>query len=126
MSDKQSKNDKYTKKRQFPRIKSTNLLNYEYDDIDGKSKVQAVGITLSLSEGGLSFEADRNIPIGTSVDVQFTLLNDLIAVSGVIIYQNPQKKNTYVSGLRFQKISEEHKIIVRDRAGSILPKFIEQ
>jgi len=116
---------KLTIKRKYPRVAMSNLLYYEFLDADGQSIVQSHGKTVSLSEGGMLFQSDRIIASGTSVDLQFTLAENLINAKGEVIYYLEKSEQRYNIGLRFTEISEDHVLFIREKATGIFPLFRE-
>ncbi|MFC1854084.1 PilZ domain-containing protein [candidate division CSSED10-310 bacterium] len=109
--------------RKYPRVSTSNLLYFEFVDTDGQSKIQSHGKTVSLSEGGMLFQADRVIANGTEIDIQFTLSEHLISAKGEVIYHLTKSGDHYDIGVRFTEIDDDNKIFIREKATGIFPLF---
>jgi c-di-GMP-binding flagellar brake protein YcgR len=74
---------------------------------DGKQEELATGRTLNLSVGGIRLGLDHGLPLGSQVDLTLLLENELVDVSGSVVYQEAGDDRIHAVGIEFLEISPE-------------------
>ena len=102
--------------RKHDRINSLNLLNYTCIDENGKESIQGMGRTLNVSQGGIQLETHVPIQVTAKIALTIGIEEELIDITGSVVYCKPNDRNKYESGIDFYEIN--------DTALRILNKYI--
>ncbi len=94
--------------RQATRINSLNL-SYFCIDENGRVTHQGMGRTLNISTTGVLLEANEDLPLSKTIDMEIAMKNDLIDASGTIIHSTKAKDDIFHIGIHFTKISDTDK-----------------
>ena len=90
--------------RHFPRLNVEVLLAYRPSSSpDGEAKVTK---SKSFGLGGVMFEAEDPIPIGSSYLIDLVLGDDRLSVEGTVIYSNLVSSGLYQNGFSFESLTE--------------------
>lgn len=93
-------------KRKHDRIDSLNLLNYVCLDEKGKETNQGMGRTLNVSGGGILLETHVDLAPCSSISLSIGLEDELIDITGNIVYCRKNDNNKYEAGIEFSEINE--------------------
>lgn len=93
-------------KRKHERINSLNLLNYVCIDEKTKQNLQGMGRTLNVSQGGILLETHVPMYPHYSVSLAIGLEDEMIDISGKVIYCREAAGTKYESGIEFLDINE--------------------
>ena len=99
-------------RRKHPRIDALNLLSYLVIDQKGQVVTQGVGRTLNVSEGGVLLETHIPLNPDHKVSLFVALENDLIDVSGTIVYCKVSEEAKYHTGIAFENPDEASRKIL--------------
>lgn len=98
--------------RKNVRVNSVNLLNYVYFSDDQVKESQGMGRTLNLSEGGILLETPSCLKENLEVSLNIGLKEEILCVSGKVIYANADDNGLCKSGIHFVDIgSDEFKLL---------------
>lgn len=103
-------------KRQYKRLDSLHLLDYQTIDISGNEGEYAMGRTLDLSVNGIRLETDRKIPEDTPLIITLAVEDELVDIQGTPVH-SLSAESWHLSGIEFKTISREGR--------SILARYIE-
>ncbi len=99
-------------KRKHPRVKTDNLVSYVCIDEEGSELGQGIGRALDISQGGILLETHTPIEsdkiLLTTVDVN----NDLMEISGEVVYCRESGPGMFQTGIRFLESDENIRRIV--------------
>lgn len=95
-----------------------NSLNLSYIGINEQNATvrQAIGRTLNVSESGILLETHFPIDLKQIVSLSLALEDDLIDLTGEVVYSRPGKPEKYETGIKF--------IEVKRASQEILKKYI--
>ena len=110
-------------KRRFPRVALDVVLFFRVDkppEVRLKiGRETRTGHAVDISEVGVSFLVDAEIPKGTEIEISFSLMiqkgkSERIAARGVVVYSFPRlPKKTYRIGVLFTDIDDnDRKLII--------------
>jgi hypothetical protein len=99
-------------RRKHSRINSLNLLSYLVTDRKGQVVTQGVGRTLNVSESGILLETHTPVNPDHKVSLFVALENDLVDVTGTIIYSAISKEAKYHTGIAFENPDEASRQIL--------------
>ena len=89
-------------RRQYPRVKTRNLISYIGFDPDGQIAEQNMGMALNLSQGGIFLETTDAI-CSESVSLMSVDAGDqLIEIKGRVVYSTQHGNGRFGAGVRFQ------------------------
>lgn len=90
--------------RHFPRLDLEVLLAYR----PASSPEEEAKITKSktFGLGGVMFEAEDPLPLGSCYLLDLVLGDDRLAVEGTVVYSNRVSSNLYQNGFSFESLSE--------------------
>jgi hypothetical protein len=100
----QSSDDSKPDQRSFTRVPTKNFVAYEVPDHN--PGFYRLGLTKSLSKGGMSFEIDHSFPPGKLLRFQFNLEDELIEAHGVVLYSLERIPGSFDVGIKFMDIPE--------------------
>lgn len=96
------------KDRRHPRIASLNLVSYTHFDENGNPDYEDLGRTKDLSTGGILLECNRSFTIGTELEVQVAIHDELVTGKGEITRVDPvPNSNKCDIGVKFVQISDK-------------------
>lgn len=90
--------------RHFPRLDLEVLLAYR----PAASPEEETKVTKSktFGLGGVMFEAEGPLPLGSVYLLDLVLGDDRLAVEGTVVYSNRVSSNLYQNGFSFESLSE--------------------
>ncbi len=89
-------------RRQYPRVKTRNLISYVGFDTDGRIAEQNMGKALNLSQGGIFLETTDMIGSESVSMMSVDAGNHLIEIKGHVIYSTQRGNGRFGNGVRFQ------------------------
>ena len=89
-------------RRQYPRVKTRNLISYIGFDPDGQIAEQNMGRALNLSQGGIFLETTEMICSESVSMMSVDAGNHLIEIKGQVIYSTQHGNGRFGAGVRFQ------------------------
>ncbi|MGE5279706.1 MAG: PilZ domain-containing protein [Deltaproteobacteria bacterium] len=114
--------DQGSDKRRFPRVALDVVLFFKVDrppEVRLKiGDVTRTGFAVDISEVGISFLVDAEIPKGSEMEINFSLMiqkgkSERIAVKGVVVYCFPRSpKKTYRIGVLFTEVNDHDKALI--------------
>ena len=101
-------------KRKHSRIDSLHLLNYVYTDEEAENVMQGMGRTLNISESGILLETHTPpISVGSVVSLTIGFEEDVVDITGRVVYTKESDNDMYESGIEFFKMDENAKNILK-------------
>lgn len=89
--------------RHFPRLNVEVLLAYRSTSSpDAEPKVTK---SKSFGLGGVMFEAEDSLPVGSCYLVDLVLGNSRLAIEGTVVYSNRISSGLYQNGFAFESLS---------------------
>jgi len=88
-------------KRHCPRIQALTLISYSCIGESEKIESQGMGRTLNISEEGILMETYVSIDPKYSIALSIGLEDELINITGQIIYSKPGKNEKFETGIEF-------------------------
>jgi len=111
-------------KRRFPRVALDVVLFFRVDkppEVRLKiGKETLVGHAVDISEVGISFLVDAEIPKGTEIEISFNLMiqkgkGERVSARGVVVYSFPRfPKKTYRIGVLFLNLDEGDRKLITE------------
>lgn len=95
------------KNRYFPRINAEVLLAYKPPGSDTEDARVVKSSTIGL--GGLMFESDHPLPVGSPYQLDLVLGDDHLVVDAKVVYARKVKSDTFQNGLSFTGLSDDQK-----------------
>lgn len=95
-------------RRQYPRVKTCNLISYVGVNTDGKVSEQNMGRALNLSQGGIFLETTDRILSESISMMSVDAGNNLIEVKGEVIYSAERSNGRFGAGVRFRGTHTEN------------------
>jgi c-di-GMP-binding flagellar brake protein YcgR len=90
--------------RHFPRLEVEVLLAYRSaSSPDAEPKVTK---SKSFGLGGVMFEAEDSLPVGSCYLVDLVLGDNRLAIEGKVVYSNRISSGLYQNGFAFESLSE--------------------
>jgi len=96
-------------RRRYPRIKSINLLYYNFFDQKEFDKRQGIAKTVDISECGMLIECGYPFPLHSILEISVALGEKLISVKGEVVRAMITEEKTYLLGLELTPLSEADK-----------------
>ena len=93
----------------YKRVKTCNLISFLSFDKTGKMNSNGLGVTLDVSQGGMSLETPYSIETGLIVLATTDRENHLFKVKGKLLYSTKASNGLYHSGIKF--IDTDWKVI---------------
>jgi c-di-GMP-binding flagellar brake protein YcgR len=93
-------------KRRYRRVDSTNLLNYVCLNENSEPFTQGMGRTLNVSESGILLETHTPIDPETMVSLTIGIEEDLVEITGKVVYLKESGEDTYEAGINFSAFNE--------------------
>ena len=90
--------------RHFPRLDLEVLLAYRPASSPDEEARVTKSKTFGL--GGVMFEAEEPLPLGSRYFLDLVLGDDRLAVEGTVVYSNRVSSSLYQNGLSFESLSE--------------------
>ena len=113
-----------SEKRKFPRVALDVVLFFKVDrppEVRLKiGNVTRTGHAVDISEVGISFLVDADIPKGTEMEISFSLMlkkgqSERVTVEGMVVYCFPRSpKKTYRIGVLFTEIEAHDKKMITE------------
>ena len=115
-------------RRKYCRVDAKFLVDYKLKIVDGDSlrvvgRV-STGVMHDISVGGLCLLIDSNLPLGSEMDLDFTIYNSLaksydermrkVRALSKICYNISLANREHRVGLEFKNVSKEDKVIIGD------------
>ena len=105
-------------RRRFKRIKISLIVFYSVHGAWGLAVTiggaEANALMLDLSDNGISFIAQEDIAVDTTLSVKFTLMTKSgvtkMAFKGIVVNRQEIRKGEYRLGIQFTKISKEDRV----------------
>ncbi len=88
-------------RRHCPRIQALTLISYSCIGESEKIESQGMGRTLNISEEGILMETYVSIDPKYSMALSIGLEDELINITGQIIYSKPGKNEKFETGIEF-------------------------
>jgi len=88
-------------KRHCPRIQALTLISYSCIGESEKIESQGMGRTLNISEEGILMETYVSIDPKYSMALSIGLEDELINITGQIVYSKPGKNEKFETGIEF-------------------------
>ena len=88
-------------RRKFPRIKICNPVSYDSVGPDGMALDQNMGIALDISQNGILLETAQMIQSKYIYLVFVDLENNLIRITGRVVFSVKNKNGNFKSGINF-------------------------
>ena len=99
--------------RKHRRISSLNLVNITHFGDKNSPDYEDLGRTKDLSEGGILLECNQAFPIGSKVEVQIAIHDELITARGDIMRIEPVPNSRKCDvGIKFTDITENHRNMI--------------
>jgi c-di-GMP-binding flagellar brake protein YcgR len=95
-------------RRKFPRIKVCNPISYDCVDRDGILIDQNMGIALDISQNGILLETAQMIRSKYIYLLFVDMENDLIRITGRVVFSVKNKNNNFKSGINFHGTGKEN------------------
>ena len=94
-------------RRNFPRIRSLNLLSYFAKD--GKTQKSPISMarTLDISAGGTKLEVYEILDLESLVEMEIAIKDTIFSIQGKVIYSEDLSNGKYAAGIEFSEINEE-------------------
>ena len=89
-------------RRQFPRVKTCNLISYVGKESNGKVMEQAMAKALNLSQCGVFLETTHRISSKSISMMSVDDGNNLIELKGEVIYSSERGNGRFGAGVRFK------------------------
>ncbi|MEN8191144.1 MAG: PilZ domain-containing protein [Thermodesulfobacteriota bacterium] len=109
-------------KREFIRLESLNLLDYQIVDDHGQYAAHSMGRTLDVSEQGLLLESEQEINNGDSLIVTIGLEDDLIELLANVTHVVKSDK-LYHAGMKFDEVDKEGERVLKKYIDAFLKMF---
>jgi hypothetical protein len=93
-------------KRRYQRVDTTNLLNYVCLNEALEPFTQGMGRTLNVSESGILLETHTPIDPNTMVSLAIGIGEDLVEITGQVVYLKESGEDTYEAGINFSVFNE--------------------
>ncbi len=116
--------DSVLEKRKFPRVALDVTLFFRVDkppEVRLKIGTQTrTGHAVDISEVGVSFLVDAEIPKGTEIEISFSLMiqkgkSERVAARGLVVYSFPRlPKKTYRIGVLFTDIEDAERQLITE------------
>jgi hypothetical protein len=100
-------------KRRYHRFDSTNLLNYVCLNEASEPFTQGMGRTLNVSELGILLETHTPIDPKTLVSLAIGIGEDLVEITGEVVYLKKSGKDLYEAGINFSAFNETERKILK-------------
>ena len=100
-------------KRHCPRIQALNLISYSCIGESEKIESQGMGRTLNISEEGILIETYVSIDPKYSIALSIGLEDELINITGQIIFSQPGKNEKFEAGIEFLETDESTLDVLR-------------
>jgi hypothetical protein len=94
-------------KRKHSRVESIHLLNYVNRDENDAERMQGMGRTINVSESGIMLETHVPLSEKDTVDVVVGFKEEMVTISGKVIFTRSTETGRYQSGIEFLTIAEE-------------------
>lgn len=88
-------------RRHCPRIQALTLISYSCIGESEKIESQGMGRTLNISEEGILMETYVSIDPKYSIALSIGLEDELINITGQIVYSKPGKNEKFETGIEF-------------------------
>ena len=95
-------------RRQYPRVKISNLVSYVGKRASGEIIEQSMGKALNVSQSGIFIETPQMIFSEFISLMSIDPNNNLVEITGEVIYSTSYKAGTFGIGIRFEGIHTEH------------------
>ena len=95
------------KNRYFPRINVEILLAYRAPGADTEDA--RVVKSSSIGLGGLMFESDHPLPVGSAYQLDLVLGDEHLAVQAKVVYARKVNSDTFQNGCSFTGLSDDQK-----------------
>ncbi len=95
-------------RRKFPRVKIFNPIFYDCVDKDGNLLDQSMGIALDISQNGILLETAHILESKNIYLLFVDLENELIRITGRVIFSVKKKDGKFKAGINFQGAHEEN------------------
>jgi len=95
------------KNRYYPRLDAEIL--FAYRPAGAPEDESTVVKSRSIGLGGLMFEADHPLPVGSSFHLDLVLGEDHLEVTAKVVYSNKMVKHSYQNGLNFVDLRDEQR-----------------
>ncbi len=88
-------------KRRHPRIDSLNLISYMNTEEGVQQNPISMGRTLDISRSGIQLEAFHGMAVGSRMEMEIAIKDDLFNVSGEVIHSHAINARKWLLGIRF-------------------------
>ena len=95
-------------RRQYPRVKISNLVSYVGSRSNGEILEQSMGKALNISQSGIFIEAPQMVFSEFISLMSVDDNNNLVEIMGEVIYSTVYKTGTYGVGIRFEGMHTEN------------------
>ncbi len=95
-------------RRQYPRVKISNLISYVGKRANGEILEQSMGKALNVSQSGIFIETPQMIFSEFISLMSVDQNNNLVEIMGEVIYSTVYKTGTFGSGIRFEGMHTEN------------------
>jgi c-di-GMP-binding flagellar brake protein YcgR len=107
MSEKNSAPPDSPKNRYYPRLNAEILLAYRPPG--ARQDESRVVKSKSMGLGGIMFESDHPLPVGSSFLLDLVLGDEHLEVSAKVVYSNRMRNDSYQNGFNFVDLSENQR-----------------
>jgi hypothetical protein len=94
-------------RRRHPRKKTFSLVSFVQKDGEADLSAVVMGRTLNISASGIRLESIEPIAVGTALDMEIALGNQVFSLLGTVVYCRKIQDELYMVGIRFQETSDE-------------------
>jgi len=101
-------------RREDPRVKKIQLVQVTRFDEEGFHADVATGRTLNMSSGGIRLELHHALPLRSVINLGLGLGEEIIEVSGTVVYLEALDEERCAMGIRFAELSPEQEEKVRE------------
>jgi hypothetical protein len=108
-----SAKQRYSKVRGHARGDISSLVYYTHYHPDAKKAFEGVAKAVDISEGGVRIEINHAMEVGTTLDLEIAIKNDILPAKGEVIHVLQTADDHYSIGIYFSEIDEKSRKLVR-------------
>ena len=94
-------------RRKYSRLNSLYLISYVSRDADEQRHNLSMARTLDIGKGGVRVEVYRDVPEGSSMEMEIAIKENIYSVRGKVLHSHGTDSNTWEIGIEFDSINEE-------------------
>jgi hypothetical protein len=94
-------------RRKYSRLNSLYLISYVSRDADEQRHNLSMARTLDISKGGVRVEVYRDVPAGSSMEMEIAIKENIYSVRGKVLHSRETESNTWEIGIEFDSLNDE-------------------